>query len=83
MIFQRQRGIGYAQPTDLIGRLYVHSLRSYEWRFKMQKMVVVVFVVVQGYSRSSAMSPFDRAHTTSYSVVKVVMCSRGGSASEA
>jgi len=41
MIFQRQRGIGYAQPTDQIWRLYVHSLRSYEWRFKMQKNVVV------------------------------------------
>ena len=33
----------------------------------MQKMGW--FGVVRGHSRSSAMSPFDRAHTTSYSTL--------------
>ena len=33
----------------------------------MQKMRW--FGVVRGHSRSSAMSPFDRAHTTSYSTL--------------
>ena len=30
--------------------------------------------VVRGHSRSSAMSPFDRAHTTSYSTLIETMC---------
>ena len=34
---------------------------------KMQKMGW--FGVVRGHSRSTAMSPFDRAHTTSYSTL--------------
>ena len=42
----------------------MHPLRSYEWRCKMQKMGW--FGVVRGHSRSWAMSPFDRAYTTSY-----------------
>ena len=32
------------------------------------------FGVVRGHSRSSAMSPFDRAHTTSYSTLREIMC---------
>ena len=38
----------------------------------MQKMGW--FGVVRGHSRSSAMSPFDRAHTTSYSTLIGSMC---------
>ena len=38
----------------------------------MQKMGW--FGVVRGHSRSSAMSPFDRAHTTSYSTLIETMC---------
>ena len=38
----------------------------------MQKMGW--FGVVRGHSRSSAMSPFDRAHTTSYSTLIESMC---------
>ena len=30
--------------------------------------------VVKGHSRSTAMSPFDRAHTTSYSTLIETMC---------
>jgi len=30
--------------------------------------------VVRGHSRSSAISPFDRAHTTSYSTLIETMC---------
>jgi len=30
--------------------------------------------VVRGHSRSSAMSPFDKAHTTSYSTLIETMC---------
>jgi len=32
------------------------------------------FGAVRGHSRSSAMSPFDRAHTTSYSTLIETMC---------
>ena len=32
------------------------------------------FIVVRGHSRSTAMSPFDRAHTTSYSTLIETMC---------
>ena len=32
------------------------------------------FGVVRGHSRSTAMSPFDRAHTTSYSTLIETMC---------
>ena len=32
-----------------------------------------LFGVVRGHSRSSAMSPFDRAHTTSYSTLIATM----------
>jgi len=39
---------------------------------KIQKMGW--FGVVRGHSRSTAMSPFDRAHTTSYSTVIETMC---------
>ena len=39
---------------------------------KMQKMWW--FGVVRGHSRSTAMSPFDRAHTTSYSTLIETMC---------
>ena len=38
----------------------------------MQKMGR--FSVVRGHSRSTAMSPFDRAHTTSYSTLMETMC---------
>ena len=38
----------------------------------MQKMGW--FGVVRGHSRSSAMSPFDTAHTTSYSTLVETMC---------
>jgi len=38
----------------------------------MQKMGW--FGVVRGHSRSTAMSPFDRAHTTSYSTSIETMC---------
>ena len=39
----------------------------------MQKMKW--FGVVRGHSRSTAMPPFDRAHTTSYSTLIETMCS--------
>jgi len=45
----------------------VHPLRSYEWQCKVQKMGW--FGVIRGHSRSRAMPPFDRAHTTSYSTI--------------
>jgi len=45
----------------------VHPLRRYECRCKNQKMGW--FWVVNGHSRSWAMSPFNRAHTTSYSTL--------------
>jgi len=32
------------------------------------------FGVVRGHSRSTAMSPFDRSHTTSYSTLIETMC---------
>ena len=32
------------------------------------------FGVVKGHSRSKAISPFDRAHTTSYSTLIETMC---------
>jgi len=32
------------------------------------------FGVVRGHSRSSAVSPFDRAHKTSYSTLIETMC---------
>jgi len=59
------------QPSDR-GRLkissdQVHPLRSYEWRCKMQKMGW--FGAVREHSRSQAMPPFDRAHTTCYSTL--------------
>ena len=38
----------------------------------MQKMGW--FGVVRGHSRSWAMAPFDRAHTTSYSTLIETMC---------
>ena len=38
----------------------------------MQKMGS--FGVVRGHSRSTAMSPFDRAHTTSYSTLIETVC---------
>jgi len=38
----------------------------------MQKMGW--FEVVRGHSRSRAMPPFDRAHTTSYSTLLETMC---------
>jgi len=38
----------------------------------MQKMGW--FGVVRGHSRSTAMSPFDRARTTSYSTLIETMC---------
>ena len=38
----------------------------------MQKMGW--FGVIRGHSRSTAMSPFDRAHTTSYSTLIETMC---------
>jgi len=47
--------------------LYVHPLRSYEWRCKMQK--IGWFGGGCGYPRSWAMTPFDRAHTTSCSTL--------------
>ena len=41
-------------------------------RCEMQKMRW--FGVVTEHSRSTAMSPFDRAHTTSYSTLIETMC---------
>ena len=41
----------------------------------MQKMGW--FGVIGGHSRSTAMSPFDRAHTTSYSTIIETMCLSG------
>jgi len=46
--------------------------RYYTGSGEMQKMGW--FGVVRGHSRSSAMSPFDRAHTTSYSTLTEIMC---------
>ena len=63
-IFLRQGGTCY-------GKL-MYQIRSYEWWCKMQKMGW--FGVVMGHSRSTAMSPFDRAHTTSYSTLTETMC---------
>jgi len=71
-IFHRQGGTSYGKSTYQIWRLYVHPLGSYEWRWKRQKMGW--FGVVRGHSRSSAMPPFDRAHTTSYSTLIETMC---------
>jgi len=51
-----------------VSRLYVHPLRNYEWRFKMQKMGWFGQLGVN-HAGSAAMSPFDRAHTTSYSTL--------------
>ena len=66
IVFHRQGGTGYDQPlyTKFKVSVYVHPLRSYEWWCKMQKMGW--FGVLRGQSRSWAMSPFDRTHTTSY-----------------
>ena len=55
-----------------VSRFTRYELRSYEWQCKMQKMGW--FGVVRGHSSSSAMSPFDRAHTTSYSTLIETMC---------
>ena len=38
------------------------------------RLVYDVSLVVRGHSRSTAMSPFDRAHTTSYSTLIETMC---------
>ena len=43
-----------------------------EWRCKIQKMEW--FGAVSRHSRSWAMPPFDRAHTTSYSTLIETMC---------
>jgi len=64
-IFHRQGGTCYGESMYQIRNIQVHPLRSYEWLCKMQK--IGWFGVVKGHSRSWAMSPWDRAHTTSYS----------------
>ena len=50
--------------------MLIHPLQS--WQCKMQKMEW--FEAVRGHSGSAAMSPFDRAHTTSYSTLIETMC---------
>ena len=55
-----------------VSRFTHYEAMNYEWRCKMQKMGW--FGAVKGHSgswqsKSSAMSPFDRAHTTSYSTL--------------
>ena len=55
-----------------IRSLQVHPLRSCAWQCEMQKMGW--FGVVGGHSRSTAMSTFDRAHTTSYSTLIETIC---------
>jgi len=62
----------YGKLMYQIRSLWVHPLRSYEWQCKMQKMGW--FGLVRGHSRSTAMSPFDRAHTTSCSTLIETMC---------
>ena len=48
MIFHSRLGLhSCAQPTDQIWSLWVHSLRSYEWRCKVQK--IGWFGVTQGH----------------------------------
>ena len=71
-IFLRQGGTCYGKLMYQIRSLWVHQLRSYEWWCKMQKMGR--FGVVRGHSRSWAMPPFDRAHTTSCSTLLKTMC---------
>ena len=61
-----------SQCTKFEVSIQVHPLRSCEWRCKMQKMGW--FGVIRGHSRSWAMPPFDRAHTTSYSTSIETMC---------
>ena len=63
-IFHWQSGTCYGKSMYQIWSLQVHPLRSYEWQCKMQKMGW--FGAIRGHSRSWAMSPFDRAHTTFY-----------------
>jgi len=45
-------------------KLEVCTITCYKDIKAMQNVEIVVFRVVKGHSRSSAMSPFDRAHTT-------------------
>ena len=71
-IFLWQGGTCYGKSMYQIWSLKVHPLRSCEYRCKMQKMGW--FGVVRGHPRSSAMSPFDRAHTTLYSTLIETMC---------
>ena len=62
----------FDQNSNRYSRFDSYSIRTQtadsqvpnEWCCKMQKMGVV-----RGHSRSSAMSPFDRAHMTSYSTL--------------
>jgi len=70
--FHRQGGTCYDKSKYQIWSLYVHPLWSYEWQCKMQKMGW--FGAVRGHSRSWAMPPFDRAHTTYYSTLIETMC---------
>jgi len=71
-IFLRQGGTCYGKLMYQIRSLYVHPLRNCEWRCKMQKMGW--FGLVRGHSRSTAMSPFNRTHTSSYSILIETMC---------
>jgi len=54
-------------PTNLKS-LYPQPLRRYEMRYNAQNGVV------RGHARSSAMSPFDRAHMISYSSLTETIC---------
>ena len=53
-------------------RLVISNLAS--CHATVQKLLMGWFGVVTGYSRSWAMPPFDRAHTTSYSTLIETMC---------
>jgi len=59
-------GTGYDSAVYQIWNLYVHSLWRYE---RQQKMQILGGLGVSGHSRSSEISPFDRAHMTSYSTL--------------
>ena len=71
-IFLRQVWTCYGMSMNLILNLEVHPLESCEWQCEMQQMGW--FEVVRGHSRTAALSPFNRAHTISYSTSIETTC---------
>jgi len=66
MIFHSCASTCYDHPIYEIWSLYGHPLRRYERRYRISKMRW--FGVVRGQRKSLKISPFDRAHTSSYNV---------------